>query len=350
MSGACYDEDMEVQPGDLLDTDVAAALETGWGLRAVCLSYLAVGFGSHHWVVEGEGEAGARRYMANVDNLDQKDWLGHGGDEVFAALERTLATALALSRREGLEFVVGPVPAATGAAAVRLSPRYSLSLFPFVDGRTWRPSQALTPPERDQRLRLLARLHGARDLTGNPLRAPSERESAASFGASLDILLASLDQAWDQGPLGEPARRLLAEHAGAVTAWQHRSETLARELGETPVVPCLTHGEPKPDNWMESEAGLHLIDWDTAMLGRPERDLWHLDPGRPDGFAAYVAAGGQSPDPSALEWYRLSWTLSDVLGFAQQFRGPHEDDADAATAYNGLRAYLDEPSDRNERA
>ncbi|MGC8487174.1 MAG: hypothetical protein ACP5QO_02985 [Clostridia bacterium] len=59
-------------------------------------------------------------------------------------------------------------------------------------------------------------------------------------------------------------------------------------------------GEPKSGNWMESEAGFHLIDWDTAMLGRPERDLWHLDAGRPDGFAAYVAAGGQMPDPSAL--------------------------------------------------
>ncbi|MGC8487173.1 MAG: hypothetical protein ACP5QO_02980 [Clostridia bacterium] len=73
--------------------------------------------------------------MANVDHLDQKDWLGHGHDDRLAGLERTFATALALSRREGFEFVVGPIPAATGAAAVRLSPGYSLSLFPFVDGR-----------------------------------------------------------------------------------------------------------------------------------------------------------------------------------------------------------------------
>ncbi|WP_432843998.1 phosphotransferase family protein [Dactylosporangium sp. CA-092794] len=35
----------------------------------------------------------------------------------------------------------------------------------------------------------------------------------------------------------------------------------------------LTHGEPHPGNTMRTGGGWLLIDWDTALLAAPERDL-----------------------------------------------------------------------------
>ena len=41
----------------------------------------------------------------------------------------------------------------------------------------------------------------------------------------------------------------------------------------------LTHGEPHPGNTMRTEDGWRLIDWDTARIAPPERDLWSINPG-----------------------------------------------------------------------
>jgi hypothetical protein len=40
-----------------------------------------------------------------------------------------------------------------------------------------------------------------------------------------------------------------------------------------------------------------LIDWDTALVAPPERDLWSLDPGDWTVLDAYASATGVSPKP-----------------------------------------------------
>ena len=58
----------------------------------------------------------------------------------------------------------------------------------------------------------------------------------------------------------------------------------------------LTHGEPHPGNSMLTSGGWLLIDWDTALLAPPERDLWILDPGDGSILGAYAEATGVSVD------------------------------------------------------
>jgi spectinomycin phosphotransferase len=38
----------------------------------------------------------------------------------------------------------------------------------------------------------------------------------------------------------------------------------------------VTHGEPPPGNILRAAGKLRLIDWDTAGLALPERDLWSV--------------------------------------------------------------------------
>jgi spectinomycin phosphotransferase len=52
--------------------------------------------------------------------------------------------------------------------------------------------------------------------------------------------------------------------------------------------------------------------------------------------AQYVEETGQELDPAALELYRLAWDLSDVAGYLDVFRAPHERTEDTAQAWGYL--------------
>lgn len=83
----------------------------------------------------------------------------------------------------------------------------------------------------------------------------------------------------------------------------------------------LTHGEPHPGNTLRTNDGWRLIDWDTALVAQPERDLWHL--ATPETLAAYEEATGVRPRQDMLELYRLQWDLTDLVEVAECFSRPH---------------------------
>jgi spectinomycin phosphotransferase/16S rRNA (guanine(1405)-N(7))-methyltransferase len=74
---------------------------------------------------------------------------------------------------------------------------------------------------------------------------------------------------------------------------------------------------------MLTAAGWVLIDWDTALVAPPERDLWDLGGGDPVVLESYVRATGTSPLPWLLDLYRLRWDLTDLALYAGDFRRPH---------------------------
>jgi hypothetical protein len=87
--------------------------------------------------------------------------------------------------------------------------------------------------------------------------------------------------------------------------------------------------------------GLRLIDWDTALLAPPERDVWILADADPDAVAHYEAATTMTLDPALLEHYRRTWQLTDVATFTATMRQPHEDTDDVRKALDNLRESLD---------
>jgi spectinomycin phosphotransferase/16S rRNA (guanine(1405)-N(7))-methyltransferase len=138
----------------------------------------------------------------------------------------------------------------------------------------------------------------------------------------LEAALAGADAA-GAGPYAGPLERLVAEHAGPVRArLDYYDEQRSRALAE-PARPVVTHGEPHPGNTMLTPGGWRLIDWDTALIAPPERDLWDLDPGDGSVLARYAAATGTSADPGRLELYRARWDLADLAACLTEFRRPH---------------------------
>jgi spectinomycin phosphotransferase len=308
--------------------ELTRAVRTGWGITAVELSYVPVGFGTHHYRLRaGDGSD----WFVNVDEVAAKVFLGQTPTAVLAGLERALATAAAL-RAAGLEFVHAPRPVTAGGFVVPLAGGYAVSLVPFLDGISYPYGPFPTAAERHAALAAVGRLHAVIPTvpaTRETLEVPRRDET-------LDAI-AHLDQAWTGGPYSERAQTLLRERLDRVDDLFARYDLLVGAVLSTSDTWVVTHGEPHAGNVMRTADGFRLIDWDTVAIGPRERDLWMLDP---NGEADLAAYGGDPPDPAAMEAYRLLWTLGEICGYTLELRAPHRDDANTQVSWRSLQGYL----------
>jgi len=83
-----------------------------------------------------------------------------------------------------------------------------------------------------------------------------------------------------------------------------------------------------------------LIDWDTALVAPPERDLWNLDPGDGNVLDAYASATGVSPRPALLDLYRLRWDIADIAVDVSRFRRPHAGSIDDDKSWELLTSLI----------
>ena len=315
---------MRTQPQDLDEEHLLRALGE-WGIGATSVEYAPVGFGDHHWIaVGGAGE----KWFVTVADLELK-----GGQDAHAALRSlrgAMDTAVALRDERHLDFVVAPLRAVGGATVRRLGDRYALSVFPFLDVTPGDGERAWTASERGGVLELLATLHR---------QAPPASAPVLDLGLSTrGLLLRALDGGirWAHGPFTEPARALLSAHAPAIRRQVKVFDRLVEEVGRRGGAPVLTHGEPHPGNLLGHEGRHLLVDWDTAGLAPPERDLWSVAEG-PEDLERYTETAGRAVDASALTLYRLRWDLEELSGYVGWFRAPHDRTPDTELAWQDLR-------------
>jgi spectinomycin phosphotransferase len=320
-------------PADINESDIAAALAGQWGLADTPLSYLAVGFGDHHWVAT---EANGRRWFVTVAELGG-GWRGATPEQGWADLRAAMDTVTAL-RDAGLEFALAPLATRDGLPLARLDGLRATILFPYFEGTVGTFSQPLSEPERLAVIEMLARLHGATAKAGD-LAPVRDLEPASLPG--LRTALRSLDRPWRGGPYSEPARRFLAGSAADIEAALSRFVNLAKEAAAAGQL-VITHGEPHPANVLHSASRLFLIDWDTVGVALPERDLWHVAGAGSAEFELYSSLTGRAVSDTALAAYRLRWQLDDLALNVAEFRGPHADDANTAYIWADLPRLADE--------
>jgi len=63
---------MFTRPAAVSDAMIVAALREGWRLDPMDAGYLAVGFGSHHWLARGADD---QAWFVTVDDLAANDYL-----------------------------------------------------------------------------------------------------------------------------------------------------------------------------------------------------------------------------------------------------------------------------------
>jgi len=308
---------MRDKPAGVTEAMLVTALRDGWGIEVHEIVYLPVGAGGYHWRVDD-------RWFLTVTAAEP------------APLASALRTARTLRDDAGLDFVLAAEPAVGGSPLRPVGPHHTLSVFPLVEGVAgdFGPHSA----GRTEVVDLLAALHRAtphvHDLAPpDDLRLPGRSTLTRPFPAA--------------GPYSEPARDLLAAHAGKVRRWLSELDRLAAEIDPVRVV---THGEPHPANILTTPTGKLLIDWDTVRIAPPERDLWHLtddpfaatDPAEEKALTRYAELTGHHASSAALSFYRLTWILADIASYAADLRAPHTEGGDAAAALHELHGYLDD--------
>jgi spectinomycin phosphotransferase len=319
---------VRAEPEGIDTASVVGALQDGWGFEAHEADYAAVGGGSYHWLV---ADASGGRSFVSVDDLDAKAWLGNTRDDVFDGLRCAFDTAASL-RESGLDFVVAPTRTLTGASLLLLDARYSLALFPFVEGEAGEFGNYESDEERCGVAALLAQLHGA-SAAGSSARTagfdlPGRRQ--------LEAALAELGAAWTGGPLAEPARAAIAASASELAELMALADRLAAEARTRDPSVVVTHGEPHAANVMRVGGRQRLVDWDTVALGPPERDLWMVVAEESGAREVYERASGRLLDTVALDFFRLTWDLKDIAEYLNVLRGSHRENEDTLRHYRAL--------------
>jgi Phosphotransferase enzyme family len=321
------------RPGDVSDVMLASHLVELWGLAADAVEYLAVGFGSHHWlVIEDE-----RRWFVTVDDLDaKKHSVDDRRDAVFQRLRAALSAARVAADR-GLDFVVAPIRAADDDVVGRIDDRYAAAVYPFLDGTTYRYGDFRTVAHRDAVLGMVARLHDVADpaTTGalsDDLVIPRREDLSVAIGA--------LGERWDSGPYGELARALLDRHASGVERLLQHYDRIAAGPAQRPERMVLTHGEPHPANTVMIDGDWQLVDWDTTMIAAPERDLWMIAKANASVVDAYEALTERAVTQDGLDCYGLWWDLSEICGYIALLHDVHDDTEDIRASWTNLQHFL----------
>jgi hypothetical protein len=326
------------RPDDLRDEQIRSELAAGWDFAAGTLSYLPVGFGSHHWLATDS--AGRQLFLIVHDLPAMLHSRLDTADAAFGRLVTAFECTLSLRRDEHLEFVIAPVPTVSGTVVRRLSRRYSLAVCPYLADCEPGYAGEFPPGDRPAVVRLLTELHRA--------APPAELQRCDLELQNADALreaIANTGVPWHAGPYGEQARCLLARHAAAVTALMAAYGDLAEGVRSLPDRFVVTHGEPGPWNVLRTPAGLVIVDWDFVQLAPPERDLWELAETDRTVLAAYSSATGTVIDGGALALFRLWYDLSEIAGYIELFRGPHDDTEDTAESWRNLQHFL-RPAER----
>jgi aminoglycoside phosphotransferase (APT) family kinase protein len=313
-------------PDDLPEARLRAAVESGWSLRTAALEYRPVGFGSHHWALTDTSGA---HWFVTVDDLRTRRFtLGESLTAGYDRLRAALTAAGAL-RAAGRDFVVAPLPARNGETAIRLGDPFAVAVYPLVAGESldW---DSFTPSNRLALLDLLVAVHTA---------PPEVRDRALPDDYAIqlrELITATVDPG--TGPYAQPAADLLAEHGPAVSQALTGYDDLVAAARTDPPALVLTHGEPHPGNTMRTPDGTWLlIDWDTALVSPPERDLWSLDPGDGSLYAAYAAATGTTLRREVLDLYSLRWDLTEIALCLAHFRNQHGTSADDKETWANLK-------------
>lgn len=327
---------MLTEPRDLESSRLKRALEERWELRDPELEYLPVGFGSHHWRAT---DPSGTRHFVTVDELDATFRDCRRPDEAFAALERALRAAASLRDGAALEFVVAPLGDRDGAVTHRLSERYALAVYPFVDGesRDWGPYEE--PDDRRAIGAVLGRLHAATAYIASDVRRD---DFAIPSRAALLDALHDLDREWEVGPFAEPTRKLLQASAPELHSRLRDFDLRAARARENPDGWVVTHGDPHRANVIRGDDGrVYLVDWDTMLLAPRERDLRLVLDADLTGWAEYREHFGEAAlNHEALALYGEWWELADIASFAAVFRRPHEQTEDTVATFRNLKSYL----------
>ncbi|WP_194897650.1 phosphotransferase [Catenulispora pinisilvae] len=299
-------------PDAFSEDDLRLLLANNWGLTAARLEYVPVGFGSHHWSVR---DSRGGRWFVNVDELAA---FPLATDDPLRSLRNALSVPRALVDH-GHRLTVAPERTGDGAVLAELGEQgFAVSVYRQLAGESfdWQPWDQTEATLTAEALAVVTELHRVPESAWG---SPEVETFTIARRASLDAVLAGDRPDPAAGPYADRAAELVSQHAPTISAVLDHYDRLAETARGRPDRFVLTHGEPHLGNYMRAYGRLLLIDWDSALIGPPERDLWSFGLG----------------EPRFRELYQLRWDLSETAVDLARFAARHTDgDNERATWTN----------------
>lgn len=180
---------MRTEPTDLSPVDVIRTLTNHWAIETVALTYIPLGFGSHHW--RADDKTGTSWFLTVDDHRGGR--FGVPENESAVALGRAMGTAAAL-RAAGLASVIAPVPDGEGSLVVPVGGTlYTVTVFPFLlAGAIGHWGTFPTEAGRRAALGLIAQVHRASDSV--PVGLPRTETFVIPHRDGLLAALGKLDE------------------------------------------------------------------------------------------------------------------------------------------------------------
>lgn len=173
--------------------------------------------------------------------------------ELLLRLNNPRGGTLGIQRNQEKRILETVAAAGLTRGALYWSADYRFTVFRHIDARTWSAKDLQNPHQRHRLLDMLARVHQLRPET------PTRRYQDY------------LNHYWQQL---KAAGVIDPELAGEWEAFWPRLVAFDRSGWE----PVLTHHDLIPENILETDGRLYLIDWEYAAVGHPDIDRWCLDP------------------------------------------------------------------------
>jgi spectinomycin phosphotransferase len=317
-----------IEPPDLSDDVIQAAVYAGYGFHLATLAFLPVGRDSAAWVYRALAADGAAYFLkvrAGVPN------------PAGLIVPRYL-------RDHNVTQVVAPIPTREGALWVAVD-GYALILYPFIDGTTG-VDRGMEERHWVAYGAVLRQIHAAAlppDLAGRV-----RRDVFTPAGADLVMRLE-----------GQIATRTFADlHERELAAfWDtrraeirrlvERAEALGRRLRASTPPRVLCHADIHTWNVL-IDAGdrLWIVDWDETLFAPRECDLMFVVGGLggnlvgPREEAWFRAGYGRADiDPLALAYYRHARAVADIAAFGERvFLAPDAGEATKRDSVRGLKS------------
>jgi spectinomycin phosphotransferase len=293
----------------LTETTIADALRAGFGITPTGLEPTERGKDFDASVFRVFVDGPRPRYIVKVRPAAAPR-------DVAAAVARHLADA-------GVPSVLAPIRSRTGAVSAEAG-GLSLTVYPFIDGRV-----GIEMDLADESWRALGRFARRLHETVLPpelaasIRRESYRPPDYQRIALVDAAVAAGGSRRD--PVASAVVELWRAHRDEILELAERANSLGDALAARalPLVPC--HADMHTGNLIvEPDGRLWVIDWDEVVLAPKERDLMFAVGGgistelvSPEATTRFLEGHGPvEPDVEALAYYRHSWAVQDVGGYA----------------------------------
>lgn len=293
---------------DLPDRVLVSCLEQHYGMSISTIVFLPLGADTNTAVYRADATDGTSHFVK----------LRSGEFE-----SATVAVPRLLRDRFGIDTVMAPAPALTGALWAKLK-SYSLIVYPFVEGENGfnRPMSNQNWIDLGQTLK---RLHSA--SLPDEVQKWLPRESFSPQWRERVVMFQNLAEAKTfTNAEADQAAAILAANRDEISDLVAKTHRLAEALaGRThQLVPC--HADIHAGNVLIDNAGkLYVVDWDTLCLAPKERDLMFIGAGiggvwnTAEELAQFQQGyGPASVDADAIAYYRFERILVDIAEYCNQ--------------------------------